>query len=56
MTAQQLRALFFQTGLPEAYILSCAKQRQENAAERREDHAAYHTGDRPAGGQLQRGG
>jgi len=52
MTSQQLRDLFFQTGLPEAYVLSCQRQRQEREQERREGHAAHHPGDRPPGSQL----
>ncbi|MBQ2925517.1 MAG: hypothetical protein IJE03_01650 [Ruminiclostridium sp.] len=56
MNEQQLRDLFFRTGLPEAYVLAGAVRRQTQAQERREDHAAHHPGDRPPGSQLQRGG
>ena len=55
MNEQQLRDLFFRTGLPEAYVLAGAVRRKR-AQERREDHAAHHPGDHPPGSQLQRGG
>ena len=56
MPSQPLRDLFFQTGLPEAYVLARAVDRREQTRERREDHAAHHPGDHPPGSQLQRGG
>ena len=49
MTSNQLRDLFFRTGLPEAYTLSRAAQRQEK---RGKGHAADHPGHRPAGDKL----
>ncbi len=52
MTAQQLRDLFFQTGLPEAYVLFRRRQQRERTGERGEGHAAHHPGDRPPGSQL----
>ena len=50
MTAKQLRDLFFQTGLPEAYVLAQRRARQER--ERGEAHAAHHPGEHPPGSQL----
>lgn len=52
MTSQQLRDLFFRTGLPEAYVLSRQVQRRERERERREAYAAHHQGDHPPGSQL----
>ena len=47
--SESLRALFFQTGLPEAYSLSRRAARREERGEQRVPH---HPGDRPAGDQL----
>ena len=54
MTSKQLRDLFFQTGLPEAYLLARAKERREQkqTRERRDDHAPNHPGDHPPGDNL----
>ena len=54
MTAKQLWALFYRTGLPELYCLARRRDRQEvsQGAERRRDHAPDHPGDHPAGDQL----
>lgn len=51
MTADQLRDLFFQTGLPQAYCLAQRRARQEaqQTQERGRAHAPEHPGDRPAG-------
>ena len=58
MTAEQLRALFFRTGLPEAYCLARERARREagRPAERGDHDAVYNPGDCPAGDQVQRGG
>ena len=54
MTAKQLWALFYRTGLPELYCLAQrrARQEQRQARERGGDHAPNHPGNRPAGDQL----
>ena len=53
MTSNQLRDLFFRTGLPAAYCLSRAQARREARGEtRRQNHAADHPGDRSAGDKL----
>ena len=55
MTSEQLRNLFFQTGLPSAYCLSQAKARRERRALTEGGGARYaaeHPGDRPAGDKL----
>ena len=49
MTSNQLRELFFRTGLPEAYTLAQAARRQEK---RGKVHEADHPGHRPAGDKL----
>lgn len=40
MQSNNLRRLFFQTGLPQAYTLSREWQRQEQNVDRRENYAA----------------
>ncbi|MDY3013718.1 MAG: hypothetical protein SOR61_00675 [Evtepia sp.] len=54
MTSKQLRDLFFQTGLPEAYLLARAKERREQKErrERRDNHASNYPGDRSPGDNL----
>ena len=53
MTSNQLRDLFFRTGLPAAYCLFRAQARREARGEtRRQSHAADHPGDRSAGDKL----
>lgn len=47
--SEGLRALFFQTGLPEAYCLSQRAARREKKGEGR---VPDHPGDRPAGDKL----
>lgn len=37
MTEQQLRDLFFRTGLPEAYVLARAAGRREKAEKQKKD-------------------